>query len=1115
MAMLSPTVVQWPDQFRKEHKLVRSSDQKSVTGNVHPAGIFPTVKVVRSLDHAHEVHTPHARALAACSTAARSLARRPRIAPNPGAIGLALLVAALLWTTALFMPISLVTPAAFAHDGAVEHDKTVGTEVPLNVAFVWHQHQPLYVDPATGEAFLPWVRMHAIKDYYDMAAILQQYPSLKATFNLVPSLIEQLVAYYDGEPRDSYEKVALIPAAELTDDEKAFLLRRFFDANWDKVIARYPRYQELLDKRGSDASDRAIAEAMTRFTEQDYRDLQVWFDLAWFDPDFLEHDRELAALVQRGRNFTEADKQVIREKQTAIIREIIPLHRSMQETGQIEVITTPYAHPILPLLYDTDVAHIASPDLALPAVRYSYPDDIAVHLERALDNYRTYFGRDPKGLWPSEQAVSKYIVPYVARAGFQWMISSEGVLAKSLGVQIRGIDGTVVRPDLLYQPYIAQWDGQQVAILFRDIVLSDRVGFEYSGMSAQAAAADLIDYLHAVRRRLGPEASDKVVVIALDGENAWEHYENDGKEFFHALYSALENDPLLNTVTVSEYLAAHPPTVVLDDLWTGSWIGDDLETWIGESEENVAWAILADARAALARYEEEHGDDPAHADRIAAAWDSIIAAQGSDWFWWYGDDQDSGNDAAFDELFRTHVIGVYESLGLEVPARLYRPIVAPPPARAARALTGLSAPVADGWADFQEWDAAARYDAVDEDGTLRSLYLAVDNQHLTVRVDFDRQARQLVGEPLEMLLYIGHPTREPVNDTTRHSVSGPGMTELGFGPAYEVRLDFATAPGGLRPPVTVSEAVGDGSWRHVTTLRQVGLGGVFEARIPFDELGFESGDAVRVVAMLAETVGGAVERERLPYDGPAVVFVPRPTEGMLVFRMDDPEGDDYGPGTYTYPTNAVFEPGVFDLTSFDVYETENDVIFHVQLRGPIDNVWGSPIGLSVQTIDIYIDTDGVRGSGSTEALAGRRVRIAEDSAWEYAIWVEGWNQALFSADGTALPARVRAVTDPIHRRVTIQVPKTAIGSPSPEWGYIVFVLGQEGFPASDSLRVREVMTFAQEWRFGGGHDGPYDPNVVDMLAAPGEQERMLSGYDVDEGVLAEVHAVRKERSASQ
>ena len=308
-------------------------------------------------------------------------------------------------------------PTAHAQAEAAARRQPVDGDAPLNVAFVWHQHQPLYTDPATGEAFLPWVRMHAIKDYYDMAAMLQDYPSLRATFNLVPSLIDQLLAYYDGEPRDLYEKMALIPADQLTDDEKAFLLQALFrcelgqrrrplsplqGASGQAGLGRVGCGHRRGDERASPSKIIGTCKCGS-----------IWRGLT---PTSCENDPELAALVRRGRDFTEADKQVIRAKQMAIIREVLPLHRQMQETGQIEIITTPYAHPILPLLYDTDVAHVASPDLPLPGVRFSYPEDIARHLERAVDNYRTHFGREPKGLWPSEQAVSKYIVPYVAPA---------------------------------------------------------------------------------------------------------------------------------------------------------------------------------------------------------------------------------------------------------------------------------------------------------------------------------------------------------------------------------------------------------------------------------------------------------------------------------------------------------------------------------------------------------------------------------------------------------------------------------------------------------------------------------------------------------------------------
>ncbi len=985
--------------------------------------------------------------------------------------------------------------------GAAVVHATEMAEPVLNVALVWHQHQPLYFDPTTGQSQLPWVRMHAVKDYYDMAAIFKDYPKLRATFNLVPTLLEQLALYTAGELIDKYQLLAHIPGEQLQEEDKEFLLRRFFDANWDNVIARFPRYQELLDKRGAAVNDEAIRSAMERFTVQDYVDLQVWFNLAWFDPDFYTTDPDLAALVRQSGNFSEADKDLIHTKQVEIIRQVVEIHRELQEEGQIEIMTTPYSHPILPLLYSTDVARIASPGLDLPQVTCAWPEDIARQLERAVGNYQANFGRLPKGLWPSEQAVSKYIVPYVAQAGFDWMISSEGVLEKSLGLQLRGIDGTVGRPELLYQPYWAEWEGERVAILFRDIILSDRVGFEYSGLSGQAAAADLLAYLHNVRRALGKRADEKVVVIALDGENAWEHYPNDGKEFFAALYGGLTSDPLLRTVTVSQYLAEHPPTQVLADLWTGSWISSDLETWIGEEEENIAWEQLALARRALAEFEESYRGEPAYRAALDEAWQSMLAAQGSDWFWWYGDDQDSGNDAAFDALFRTHVQGVYESLGQKPPWRLSFPLLAPDAASPTRALSGMSAPFLDGWADFGEWDQAAVYHGLEEQ-LLKSLYAAVDYHQLTLRLDFHGQARELLGEEVELFVYFDRADGGTVNELIRTTAVEIDPF-LGFPLGYELHLNLAAAPKGVKPQAALSQAAGEETWVTMTSI-PVGLGGVCEVAVPFAEMGFEPGDAVRFTTLLARN---GVVQERLPVQGPVVLYVPRPTEGTLVFRMEDPLGDDYGPGTYTYPTSEVFPPGVFDLTEFEVYETENDVVFHVQFAGPVDNVWNSPNGLSVQTIDIYIDTDRMPNSGSTEALAGRRVSIAPESAWEYAIWVEGWQQKLFTADGSETAANVRVLTDPLHSRVTIQVPKGVLGAPEDHWGYIVLIMGQEGFPASDSLRVREVLKRAQEWRFGGGHDGIFDPNVIDLLALPGEQEKMLSTYDPQTGILAEVGAV--------
>jgi len=287
-------------------------------------------------------------------------------------------------------------------------------------------------------------------------------------------------------------------------------------------------------------------------------------------------------------------------------------------------------------------------------------------------------------------------------------------------------------------------------------------------------------------------------------------------------------------------------------------------------------------------------------------------------------------------------------------------------------------------------------------------------------------------------------------------------------------------------------------------LAAASVGNALEIAVPFDALGIRGGDAA-VLAAVATRGGKNVDV--IPSGGPAEFKAPVVSVGKRLFLLEDAHGDDHGPGSYTYPTNAVFTPNCFDMVSFECREGDDEVTFNVKLASEITNPWNSGIGLSVQTIDIYIDTDHQPGSGLTEALGGRRVEFEPECAWEYAIWVEGWNQKVFAADGSEVGGMTAAV-DSVNNAVSISVPKSVIGSPKPGWGFQVFVLGQEGYPAQGNLRVREVMAQAAEWRFGGGDDGMYDPNVIDMLVPAGRsQEEILGAYDVKAGTLAKVPMV--------
>lgn len=544
---------------------------------------------------------------------------------------------------------------------------------PLYVAFVWNQHQPFYRDSLSGDLIMPWVRLHGSKDYYQMAAILEQYPKVRQTFNLTPSLLEQIESYLAGT-EDFYQKVDK-PAEKLDDNEKRYLLHHYFDIHWEKVIRQHPRYLELLKLQGWTREPEAVRPALGRYREQDYRDLQVWFNLAWIDPEIRRSDSRLSGLVKKGSNFTEAERRLVMERQRDLLAGIVPLHRRLQECGQIEIMTTPFYHPIMPLLIDSCSALRACPGLPLPR-RFQYPQDACDQLAMAELQYRRLFGCRPRGIWPSEMAVSPETIALFMTYGFTWSISDEQILARSLNAEIiRDGYGHVLNGDLLYQPYRVRGAGGEITMIFRDHHLSNRIGFEYQHFRPGDAAADLVHRLQKIRENLAWAPGNHLVTLSLDGENAWEWYPGDKGPFLHSLYRRLSEEPLLHCCTVSDYLAANPPQRVIDDLFTGSWVDHNLTRWIGTENKNLLWDHLLDAREAVERHRHSGSCDP---EILKRALDNIYIAEGSDFPWWI-DSMPYYLAAPFDALFRKHLAAVYRSLGAAVPVQLNRPLIQPQP----------------------------------------------------------------------------------------------------------------------------------------------------------------------------------------------------------------------------------------------------------------------------------------------------------------------------------------------------------------------------------------------------------------------------------------------------
>jgi alpha-amylase/alpha-mannosidase (GH57 family) len=557
----------------------------------------------------------------------------------------------------------------------------VGSKIHL--AILWHQHQPLYKDLQAkqhkGCYRFPWVRLHAIRDYYSMAALLESHPDIHLTINLTPVLLIQIEDYTERGATDCALDLTLTPAPRLSLARRKQVLETFFEADWHTQIFLWPRYRELFEKRRNGDP----------FSPQDFTDLQMWFNLAWFAPEFQEGEVELPdgdvasvrALIEKGQWFTRREIDEMVAEQLKIMRNIAPIHRRLQDRGQIEVSTTPFYHPILPLIVDTDSATIDR-DGAIHPQRFHRPEDAAVQVQRAMQFYRQSFGRPPRGMWPAEGAVGQSVVSLFAESGCQWIATDRGVLERSGRY---GYD--VTDPNVLCQPYRAEDEsGRSIAVLFRETELSDRIGFHYQRYADPAQAA--ADFLREIKERFAWRVDDpknRIVSVILDGENAWGAYPRQGRPFLHALYAALAADPEIRTVTFAEYLEGNPDRRVeahpmgeltkVHDLFHASWIdengsqaGNDLGTWIGEAEENHAWDLLRQTRAVLDAIGATSRSHP-------RAFESLYAAEGSDWFWWFGDDQASDSDAEFDDLFREHLKGVYRAVRRKPPPALEAHIV--------------------------------------------------------------------------------------------------------------------------------------------------------------------------------------------------------------------------------------------------------------------------------------------------------------------------------------------------------------------------------------------------------------------------------------------------------
>ena len=708
------------------------------------------------------------------------------------------------------------------------------------LALLWHMHQPLYREAESSDYLMPWVRLHAARAYNDMAFALERHEGVRCTVNFTPVLLEQLEDYARGFARDRFLDLSVRSPADLGADERRAILTSFFMVSWEQSVRPAPRYWDLLQKRGRDIRQIDLDREARRFGDAELRDLQALFNLAWMGFAALEEDAGLRELVRKGRDYTGEDVAYVIAAQRRIVEGVVARWRRLAERGQVELSTTPYHHPILPLVCDSDSAAQALPGVPLPP-RFAHPEDARWHVREALASHARRFGRAPAGMWPAEGAVSPEALGVLAAEGVTWAASDEGVLLRSLPAE-------GPRLASVYRPWrVEAGGGREIAMLFRDRGLADLVGFTYAKTPAAEAVADFAGRIASIGEawRTARLSGTPTVGVFLDGENAWEHYPASGREFLDRLYRALETSPEVQTVTMSEAVAdAAPPAIAR--IHSGSWIEASYRIWIGHREDRLAWTALGRAREAVEAAERAGTATPEARERARR---HLYAAEGSDWYWWYGEEFSTELAAEFDSLFRGHVVKACELVEVVPPFEALQPIKRAGASsgletKPLREPTGFIQPVLDGRdPTFFEWQAAGLYRPGQHRGSMfgaaqafHHLYYGFDVKHLYLRLD-------------------------PAETPQRTAEVASRIRLMVLGADRQLRVDFDFAPdGALRTGRLDGAEVGRSTFRDV-----------LELAVPFAALGLAAGNDLAFAVLVLR---GEVEVERLPRHGFLTLTVP-------------------------------------------------------------------------------------------------------------------------------------------------------------------------------------------------------------------------------------------------
>ncbi|MCX6084914.1 MAG: glycoside hydrolase family 57 protein [Caldiserica bacterium] len=637
---------------------------------------------------------------------------------------------------------------------------------PLAVCFVWHFHQPQYQDLSTPKAVLPWARLHCTRNYTMMLHVLEL-------------------------------QLSAARVAELDMDKRSRLVAMFFDVNQERVVEQDSRYHQLSLHR---------SEPIKTWSEQELRDLQCLFTRAWTDSGALAERPEGTELLGKHRDFTESDHETLVHAQHDLVRDFLPRLAALCRSGQVELATSPYAHPILPLLIDTDTA-AAVQDTPLPHPAFRRPEDALRQLQFGKDYMEQLMGLPISGCWPSEGSVSPQAVSEIARAGFSWTATDEDILLRELPGKPRS---------LLYHPYRAQTTAGDIAMIFRDRALSDAIGFQYASMNTDAAVSQFMRHVRGVRASLDQPG---MLSIIMDGENAWEFYSGGGVPFLRALYEAFAGEPDVKLMTVSEALKSVPASD-MPSFRPGSWIDGNFRVWIGQDEDNKSWQYLRNARDDWGHF------TPEEQDRSLL---SMFAAEGSDWNWWYGRERTAATSVQFDDLYRRHLTNVYTQAGHPVPDQLLETVLDSGPSVIAIEPAGLMNPNIDGGPGmYLDWSPGRYFRPESGGGAMNSGVPAVTSMRIGYSLSAiylliqltpemaateDLRVEVRLSSQLEMSRFVVQRENGMITGWTEP----PGDADWALQKTLQIKLPFATIKAHRGERVTFAILVSGGG-RLVATI---------------------------------------------------------------------------------------------------------------------------------------------------------------------------------------------------------------------------------------------------------------------------------------------------------